>query len=222
MKLDRRQKYLQIAFNRPLPEVRPMVMALPASDRIIVEAGTPLVKEYGQQGIATLHQWWAERLGYPGYVVADLKCMDRGSTEVEAAAAAGASAATCLGLAPLETIVEFIRRCRAVGMESMVDMMNVEYPFEILQHLREQPSIVVLHRGVDEGADNRERMLPHHLINRIKGTYQVLISLAGGETLRETQRTFFNNADIAVVWRMFYEDPAKTAELAQQFLTTVK
>ncbi|MFA5052196.1 MAG: orotidine 5'-phosphate decarboxylase / HUMPS family protein [Patescibacteria group bacterium] len=221
MPLDRRKKYLQIAFNRSLTEVQRMVSALPASDRIIVEAGTPFVKEYGSQGIAMLHQWWSERLGHSGYVVADMKCMDRGTTEVLAAARAGASAVTCLGLAPLETIREFIERCRAAGVDSMVDMLNVEFPFEILQHLGKQPDIVVLHRGVDEASDNRERMLPHHLINRIKATYPVLISLAGGETVREVQRTVFNGADITVMWRLIYDSPESTTQLADQFLSMV-
>lgn len=222
MHLNRREKYLQIALNRSLPEVQQMVARLPASPRIIIEAGTPFVKQYGQAGIAALRQQWQARLGRPGYIVADMKCMDRGSAEVSSAVAAGASAVTCLGLAPIETISEFIRQCHEFGIDAMVDMMNVEFPFEILQKLRILPDIVVLHRGVDEGQDNRERMLPHHLINRIKGTYQLFISVAGGETIREVQRTYFNNADIAVVWRPFYEQPEQMAELAQQFLMTVK
>jgi len=222
MKLIRRQKYLQIAFNRTLPDVRRMISLLPASERIIVEAGTSFIKQYGQAGIRAITDAWSSRLNKPGYMVADLKCMDRGSTEVEAAAAAGASAATCLGLAPVETINEFIKRCNNVGLDAMVDMMNVEFPFEVLQKLQPLPEMVVLHRGADEGQLNRAKMLPHHLINRIKGTYPTFISMAGGETIREVRRSYFNNADIVVIWRMIYEQPEQTAELAQQFLQTVK
>jgi bifunctional enzyme Fae/Hps len=148
--------------------------------------------------------------------------MDRGSTEVEAAAAAGASAATCLGLAPTETIAEFIKRCQAVGLDSMVDMMNVEFPFEVLQKLNPLPDIVVLHRGVDENELDKDKLLPLHLIHRIKGTYPIVISVAGCETLREITSTIFNDADIAVVWRSFYESPEQTAELANNFLKIIK
>ena len=221
--LNRRSKYLQIAFNRSLNEVREMIAMLPASEKIIIEAGTPLVKKYGQNGISALKNWWSEKIQKPGYIVADLKCMDRGSREVEAVAEAGASAATCLGLAPIETINEFIKECEKAGIDSMVDMMNIEFPFEILQKLRKLPTIVVLHRGVDENEKNREKQIPHDQIHRIKGTYgNVLISVAGGETPRDVVRTFFNDSDIAVIWRSFYEAPEDTANLARAFLKLVK
>jgi len=221
--LNQRSKYLQIAFNRSLEEVRDMIAMLPASEKIIIEAGTPLIKRYGKQGIAALKNWWSGKIKKPGYIVADLKCMDRGSREVEAAAEAGASAATCLGLAPIETINEFIRECEKAEIDSMVDMMNVEFPFEILQKLKKLPTIVILHRGVDENERNREKRIPHEQIHRIKGTYgKVLISVAGGETPRDVVRTFFNDSDIAVIWRSFYESPENTAKLAEDFLKLVK
>jgi bifunctional enzyme Fae/Hps len=221
--LSRKTRYLQIAFNRSLDEVRDMIARLPASDKIIIEAGTPLVKRYGSGGILALKNWWSEKIGQPGYIVADLKCMDRGSREVETAAKAGASAATCLGLAPIETISEFIGECDKAGIDSMVDMMNVEFPFEILQKLRKLPTVVVLHRGVDENEKNREKRIPYEQIHRIKGAYGgVLISVAGGETPRDVVRTFFNDADIAVIWRSFYDSPENTAKLAEDFLKLVK
>ena len=221
--LNARSKYLQIAFNRSLDEVSAMVDLLPASDRLLIEAGTPLIKRYGIKGIAALNAWWSERLGQPGYIVADLKCMDRGSTEVQAAAQAGAKAATCLVLAPLETILEFIKQCQQAQIDSMVDMMNVEFPFEVLQQLRPLPNVVVLHRGVDENELNQSKQLPLNQIHRIKGTYNnVLISLAGGETTREATSCFFNDAYITIVWRAFYDNPLQTAQLAQEFLELVK
>jgi bifunctional enzyme Fae/Hps len=223
MSLDPRSKYLQIAFNRSLGEVHSMIDKLPASDKIIIEAGTPLVKQYGQTGIRRLNEWWSAKIGKPAYIIADLKCMDRGSREVRAARDAGASAATCLGLSPTDTIRQFINECANLGMDSMVDMMNVQFPFEILQKLPKLPSVVVLHRGADENEMNREKALPLGDIHRIKGTYnKVLISVAGGETTREVIRTFFNDADIAVVWRPFYNDPQKTDEIAEEFLKKIK
>ncbi|MDP3093505.1 MAG: orotidine 5'-phosphate decarboxylase / HUMPS family protein [bacterium] len=220
--LNPRFKYLQIAFNRSLPEVRHMINFLPVSDRILIEAGTPLIKRYGVKGITFLKDCWEQKLQKPGYIVADLKCMDRGSTEVEAVSLAGASAATCLGLAPIETISEFINKCKMANIDSMVDMMNVEFPFEVLQKLRKLPKIVVFHRGVDEADLNRERQLPLRNIRRVKGTYNnILVSVAGGETVREVTSSFFNDANITIVWRAFYEAPEKTAELAKEFLELI-
>lgn len=221
--LDHRSKYLQIAFNRSLNEVRDMILMLPASEKIIIEAGTPLIKNYGQEGVSFLKKLWSKKIQKSGYIVADLKCMDRGSREVEMTARAGASAATCLGLAPIETINEFIKQCENVGIDSMVDMMNIEFPFEILQKLKKLPSIVVLHRGADENEKNREKQIPYNQIHRIKGTYgNVLISVAGGEKPRDVIRTYFNDSDIAVIWRSFYEKPENTAILAKEFLKLVK
>ncbi len=222
MLLKKRTKYLQIAFNRDLGEVKKMISLLPVSEKIIIEAGTPFVKKYGLSGIRDIKYFWEQRLDQPGYIVADLKCMDRGSTEVEAAMEAGASAVTCLGLAPVETINEFIKKCAFLKIDSMVDMMNVEFPFEVLKNLKQLPDVVVLHRGADEGVLNREKMLPHHLIHRIKGTYNIDISLAGGEKIKDVTSAFFNDADIVVVWRSFYDQPEATAKLAQDFLAVIK
>ena len=221
MKLNKRTSYIQIAFNRSLSEVRQMIQLLPPSDRIIIEAGTPLIKAYGERGIFYLKEWWNQKLGKEGYVVADLKCMDRGSREVVSASRAGANAATCLGLAPIETIDKFIEECEKCHLDSMLDMMNVKFPFEILQKLKKRPEIVVLHRGVDE-AKNREKEIPYYQIHRIKATYNVLISIAGGEDLKQVKRAIFNNANIAIVWRAFYDNPKETAKLAEQFLKTLK
>jgi len=46
--------------------------------------------------------------------------------------------------------------------------------------------------------------------------------VAGGETPRDVVRTFFNDADIAVIWRSFYDSPENTAKLAEDFLKLVK
>lgn len=217
--LDSRKKYLQIAFNRSLEEVRNMIAALPSSGDILIEAGTPFVKWYGKEGIHFLYQWWSQKIGRPGYIVADLKCMDRGSREVRAAADAGASAATCLGLAPTETINAFIRECKDAGIDAMVDMMNISFPFEVLQKLHPLPAVVVLHRGADENEAKSKKPILYDQIHRIKGTYgNVLISVAGGESPRDVVRTFFNDADIAVVWRAFYSAPEDTAKIAREFL----
>jgi len=221
--LKKGTKYLQIAFNRSSEEVRSMINMLPASDRIIIEAGTPFIKRYGMDGISSIKSWWEIKNAGNAYIIADLKVMDRGATEVDLAAQAGASAATCLGLAPTETIDEFIKDCTEAGIDSMIDMMNVKFPFEVLQKLKKIPSIIVLHRGVDENVNNREKTLPLDQIRRIKGAYNnIMISVAGGETTREVMRTFFNDSDIAVVWRSFYEAPQNTTDIAQDFLKLTK
>jgi len=263
-RLDSKKRYLQIALNSTLDEAYKIIQQLPRSERIILEAGTPLIKHYGLEGIRSIRQWYERHLmglplvatsqqrqgvslvslfsqllksssavppppappSAPGqlfpYVVADLKMMDRGATEVELAASAGASAAVALGAAPLESLNAFIEDCHQAGIDAMVDMMNVEFPLAVLRKLKKQPRVVILHRGVDEEQFNKEKMLPLYEIRRIKANYDMLISIAGGDTIKEVQSAIFNDADIVVVWKLFYQNTADTAALASQFLEQIK
>jgi len=224
-KLNSRTKYLQIALNGSLYDARRIIRQLPASGRIIIEAGTPLIKESGISAVAQLKYAWQNRLSGTGiepYIVADLKTIDRGATEARLAAAAGASAAIAMGQAPVETLNAFIAECEILGIDAMVDMMNVEYSLAVLRKLKKPPVAIVLHRGVDEETFNREKQIPYHEIQRIKGNYDIMISVAGGDTSREIQRAFFNSADICVVWKNFYQTGADTSALADEFLKSIR
>lgn len=271
-KLNHKKRYLQVALNNTLEDAYQIIVKLPKSDRIIVEAGTPLIKRYGENGIRQIRRWFeghltgnilmgtsadqatpnglldvfqmmpnasskpqiAQAQNMPSsraainkapilpYVVADLKTMDRGQTEVEMAARAGASAAVALGNAPIETLDAFIENCQKNSLDAMVDMMNVDYPLSVLRALKKVPPVVILHRGVDEEHFNREKMIPFHEIQRIKGNYDIMIAIAGGDTSREVQRAVFNDADIVVIWKSVFQNTAETIGLVNNFLTDIK
>ncbi|UMX47855.1 MAG: orotidine 5'-phosphate decarboxylase [Candidatus Nealsonbacteria bacterium DGGOD1a] len=226
-KLNSRTKYLQIALNGNLDDAERIIRQLPASERIIIEAGTPLIKQFGIDAAARLNYWWQKKLiaagiDAPAYIVADMKTIDRGATEARMAAGTGASAAIAAGLAPIETLNSFIGECEILGIDAMIDMMNVEYSLNILRQLKKQPAVVVLHRGVDELTFNKEKQIPYHEIQRIKGNYNIMLAIAGADTPRETQRSFFNGADIAVVWKNFYAADSNTVAIAQEFLRQIK
>lgn len=222
--LDRKKKYLQIALNSNPLEGEEIISQLPSSDRILIEAGTPLIKGYGIEGIRRLKQAWQLQVGGVSdvYVVADTKCMDRGKTEVMIAKEGGASAATALGSAPVETLNYFISACEEQGLDSMVDMMGVEQPIKILRKLRKMSTVVVLHRGVDEESFDKNKPIPYLQINKIRSSFNVLISIAGGDTSREVQRAIFNDANIVVVWKNFYNPASNTGQLAEEFLKEIK
>ncbi len=223
--LNRKKRYLQIALNSTLNDAYNIIQSLPASDRIIIEAGTPLIKRYGMDSIASLYRWWGERLerlDVSPYIVADLKTMDRAETEVNIAKNAGASAVISLGWAPVETINSFIESCKREGLDSMLDMMNVEQPVKVLRKLKKLPDVALLHRGVDEEKFNRDKPIPYIQINKIHASYNLLLSIAGGDTIREVQRAVFNDADIVVVWKEFYQSTADTSQLAEEFLKAIK
>lgn len=264
-KLNPKKHYLQIALNSTLEQAHKIITQIPISDRILIEAGTPLIKRYGEEGIRKIKQWYRERiwaetlsstikppetsnplislflrpiikkhhlqktaqkppksLKINPYVVADLKMTDRGETEVEIAASAGADAATALGHAPIESLDAFIKKCEDLGLDAMIDMMNVNYPLSILRKLKKLPQVVILHRGVDEERFNREKQLPLYEIKRIKSNYDILVAVAGGDTLKEVQQAIFNDADIVIVWKSFFQSSKNTTDLAKQFLKEIK
>lgn len=220
--LNRKTKYLQIALNSNPSEGEEIIAQLPSSDRIIIEAGTPLIKAYGIEGIRRLKEAWQYQAQADVYIVADTKCMDRGKTEVEIARLGGASAVTALGSAPVETINYFISACEEQGLDSMVDMIGVNQPIKVLRVLRKMPTVVVLHRGVDEEAFDKNKPIPYLQINKIRSSFNVLISIAGGDTIREVQRAIFNDANIVVVWKEFYSPASDTGVLAEEFLKEIK
>ncbi len=224
--LSSKKRYLQVALNSDLSTAEEIINSLPVSDRIILEAGTPLIKKEGVYAIERLYKLWDSRLYTSGiktraYIVADLKTMDRGETEVALAASAGASAAVCLGRAPVETIDSFIQACRKYKIDPMLDMMNVERPYRILRSIKTLPKVVILHRGVDEERFS-DKPLPIHMINKIKGAYDLMIAVAGGDTEREVRSAVFNGADIVVLWKSFYTFSRTVGEIATRFLKDIK
>lgn len=223
MILQTNQRYLQIALNSTPEEALKIIALLPASERILIEAGTPLIKTHGIGVIEKLKIWRNQRfLNFSPYIVADIKCSDLARREVKMAAQAGATAATCLGMAPVETIDFFIDECRQLGLDSMIDMMNVEAPVVVLKKLNKLPAVVILHRGVDEETLNSEKTIPFGQIQAIKSNFDCLVAVAGGDTFQEVQRAVFNDADIVVLWKSFYRSNSQTSELAEQFLKEIK
>jgi len=255
--LNKKKKYLQIALNSTISEAEKIISQIPLSERIIVEAGTPLIKAYGANAITAIKNAWyrrvfgtipapfqlspvakalykgiedkrnkkkAEKQGIPlaPYIVADLKCMDRGFREVEITKNSGASAATVLGHAPIETIDAFIVHCKELGVDSMIDMMNVEFPLGVLRELKELPDVVILHRGVDEEDYNKEKQVPYYEIQRIKNQYDIMIAVAGGDTIRDVQTAIFNDVDIVILWRNFYQSSKETVDLTEKFLKEIR
>lgn len=220
--LDEKTRYLQVAFNDDLASVERILPTIPRNDRVLIEAGTPFVKREGTRGIIRIAALWG------GKVVADLKSVDGALEEVELAYQAGASAATVLGAAPVETVNLFIKTCNELGLDSMIDMIGVEEPLGILRSLKQPPRVVVLHKGRDEET-TRGKVIKYKQINKIRSKYDVLISAAGGVDLREARSAVFNGANIVMVNIVTSEDPwtgirsdENVAEMVTQFLETIE
>ena len=219
--LDRKTRYLQIAFNYDLGLVSRVLPTIGHSERILIEAGTPFIKLEGMRGVRTINRFW------PGHVVADLKAVDGAEQEVDMVHRAGATAATVLGESPSEALDLFVERCQQVGILSMIDMLGVEDPLDTLMRMKRPPDVVVLHRGRDE-ENTRGKVIQYRHVNRIRSKFNVIISAAGGVDLKEARSAIFNGANIVVVNLVRPGDPWEgisteddVAGMANQFLTTI-
>jgi bifunctional enzyme Fae/Hps len=219
--LDNNLRYLQIAFNYDLNLVRQVLPHIPRSDRILIEAGTPYIKREGMSGLRLIRRYWS------GHLVADLKVADGALGEVDMAHQAGATAATILGTAPTESINLFIEHCEKLNMLSMVDLIGVDDPLDVLRPLKKAPDIAVIHLGRDEEA-TQGKVIRYRQVNRIRSKFNSLISAAGGVDLREARSAIFNGANIVVANLVHPGDDwtgIKTtdniAEITRQFLETI-
>lgn len=220
-KLNNNVRYLQIAFNYDLQMARRVIPAIPQSDRILIEAGTPFIKLEGMDGVQMISRMW------PGHIVADMKVADGAIGEVEMARRAGATAVTILGNAPTESHNLFIKRCDELNMLSMIDLIGVKDPLTVMRPLKKSPDVVVIHRGRDEESTHG-KMIEYRQVNRIRSKFDALISAAGGVDLREARSAIFNGANIVVAnivnpadgWTGIRTTDDITA-IAQKFLETI-
>ena len=215
-------RYLQIAFNYDRAMVTRLLPRIPYSERILIEAGTPYIKREGIQGIRLIRSLWR------GLIVADIKVADGALGEVDMVQMAGANAVTVLGSAPHETLDLFIAACEKRGLISMVDMIGISDPLDVLRPLKKSPEVVILHRGRDEES-SRGKMIQYRHINRIHSKYDVLISAAGGIDAREARSAIFNGANIVVANIVQPADEwvgipatADISGMARSFLSTIE
>jgi bifunctional enzyme Fae/Hps len=220
--LEHKRRYLQLAFNYDSALVRRVLPRLTASDRILIEAGTPYLKREGMQAVRVIRSLWR------GLIVADLKTADGARMEVEMAAAAGANAATILGSSPPEALDFFVATCAEAGLDSMIDMLGVPDPLDTLMKMKKPPDVVVLHRGRDEEG-TRGKVIQYRHVNRIRSKFDVIISAAGGVDLKEARSAIFNGASIVVVNLVRTGDPWEgiatdddIPAIASRFLSTIE
>ncbi|MEM3538571.1 MAG: bifunctional 5,6,7,8-tetrahydromethanopterin hydro-lyase/3-hexulose-6-phosphate synthase [Nitrososphaerales archaeon] len=186
--------YLEVALDIPdWRRVEGIIRALPRSDAIIIEAGTPLIKRYGVEVIQKIHQLRPESV-----VIADLKTLDTGNLEARIAGDATADVISFSGLAPINTMEKFMEECKKIGALSLMDTINVQNPVEILKKLRIKPDIVELHRAID--VEHEEYAWGNiKEIREVCG--KVLIAVAGGIRIGNVENALKAGADIIVVGR---------------------
>jgi bifunctional enzyme Fae/Hps len=208
-----RPPYLQISLDAPKLEIAKKVLSqIPGSDRIIIEAGTPLIKRYGTRVIRELRQ-----TAKNAFMLADLKTLDVGKVEVDIAYEDTADAVVAAGLAPPQTLDKFLHEAKRLGIYGAVDMLNVEDPVRKLKQLKEFPDMVILHRGIDEETG---RTLGLDIIQELRQNFpdkRFLVGVAGGIVPETAKEALKKGADVLIVGRFVTQ--AKDVERAvREFL----
>jgi len=214
--------YLQVAIDIPdIGYVQRILREIPESDHLIIEAGTPLIKRYGVNVVEQIRE-----VRPNAFIVADLKTLDTGNLEARMVADATADAVVISGLAPTSTIEKAIREAKKTGIYSVIDMLNVKDPVELLKELAIKPEVVELHRAIDL---ENTGALGLDVISEIKELSKgILVAVAGGvrvDKLSPTDQTIDEalkaGADIIVVGR----DITKSKDVrlkTEQFLERMK
>jgi len=203
---------LQIALDTPdIHHVKNMLDNLPDDDRIIIEAGTPLIKRYGLDIIEFIRSFTPRQT----IIVADMKTLDTGDLETQIVEEAGADAIVVSGLAPTETINNVISAAHKYGIHSIIDTLNVPNPLPLLHGLDELPTVLELHRAIDQ--DNYAH--DWGLIPTIKRMHHgMLIATAGGVQIDNVHDAIEFGADIIVVGRAITGTTGPGAAMIQEFL----
>jgi 3-hexulose-6-phosphate synthase/6-phospho-3-hexuloisomerase len=138
-----------------------------------VEAGTPLIKSEGLDAVREL-----KRL-FPGKaIVADMKIMDAGRIEVEAAAKAGAQIIDVLGTATDATIEECIQAGKNYGARIVVDLIAVADPVVRAKQVEELGvDYITVHVAIDEQMRGRD---PFTILQAVSQAVQIPVGVAGG------------------------------------------
>jgi 3-hexulose-6-phosphate synthase / 6-phospho-3-hexuloisomerase len=138
-----------------------------------LEAGTPLIKSEGLDAVREL------RKRFPGkVVVADMKVMDAGRLEVEAAAKAGADVVDVCAQASEATLRECVAAARNYGTKITVDLIGATDPVgkaRLAQRLG--ADYVAVHTAIDEQMESKT---PFAKVRAVAAAVGIPVAAAGG------------------------------------------
>lgn len=172
--------------------------------KLLLEAGTPLIKSWGMMAVRKLVQSFND---IP--IVADMKTIDAGAVETELALKNGAKFTTVLALASNETITAVVTT--AHELEGMVigDLICVEDKLERAKELYSMGvDIVCFHIPIDvQKAKRVEANEVAEQIRRLKELPGIKVAVAGGISPETAPLYSSAGADILVVGKYIYAAP---------------
>ncbi|MGQ9780717.1 MAG: orotidine 5'-phosphate decarboxylase / HUMPS family protein [Nitrososphaeria archaeon] len=175
----------------------------------ILEAGTPLIKAEGVAIVTRLKQTLPEKL-----ILADMKTLDVGWTEVCMAADAGADMVSISGLAPDEVIQESVKAAKEKNVILSADLLGVKEQTKRATELKKLGlNIVCAHTAIDQerrGINFGSRV---KMVKKIVEDTGLIVAAAGGLNLSNVGDIVKAGAKVIVVGRAITssEDPSGAA-----------
>ncbi|PKQ27584.1 MAG: bifunctional hexulose-6-phosphate synthase/ribonuclease regulator [Candidatus Anoxymicrobium japonicum] len=182
-----------------------------------IEIGTPLIKSEGLNAVRAM------RRAFPNHkIIADMKTIDAGRTEVETAAKAGANIIDVLGASSDATIAECVEAARNYGAEIVVDMIEVADPVERARAAEAAgANYIAVHTAIDVqmvGGD------PFEVLEKVAGAVDIPVACAGGVNSETAARAIEHGARIVIVGGAIIKSAdakAAAAEIKNAMLTGV-
>ena len=157
-----------------------------------IEVGTPLIKSEGLDAVREL-----KRLFPTKTIVADMKIMDAGRLEVEAAAKAGAKIVDVLGTATDATIAECVLAGKNYGAQIVVDLIAVG---DAVTRARQVAALGVdyisVHVAIDEQMQGLE---PFATLYAVSQAVEVPVGVAGGINSETAAQAVAHGASYVIV-----------------------
>ncbi len=180
-----------------------------------IEAGTPLIKSEGLHAVRELR-----RLFPSAVIVADMKIMDAGRTEVETAAKAGADIVDVLGASSDATVRECIQAGKNYGAKIVVDMISVD---DVLSRAKQVEDFgadyVSVHCAIDEQMEGKD---PFDMLRQVSQALSIPVAVAGGINSETAAKAVEAGASIVIVGGAITKamDPEQAARDIRQGLDT--
>ena len=172
-----------------------------------LEAGTPLIKSVGLDAVRRLKERFPEKT-----IVADLKIMDAGRTEVEVAAKAGAGVASVLAAASDTTIRECLEAGRQYGVKIVGDLINVPDP---VKRAKELAAIGIDYLDVHTPIDvQMQGLSPFATLRAIAAAVETPLCVAGGITSETAAEAVASGARVVIVGGAVTKAPDAAAATA--------
>lgn len=175
-----------------------------------IEAGTPLIKSEGLAAVRALRQRFPAAT-----IIADMKVMDAGRTEVEAARKAGADIVTVLAAATDATLRECVSAGRHLGVAICADLAAVADPAKRAAEVAALGvDLVSVHTPIDQQMQG-EGEATFAALSAVAAAVSIPVACAGGMGAETVARAIASGARIAIVGGAITKAPSPRAAAAQ-------